>query len=290
MTIAVDPFARFSGSSSDQWLAVLKRSIKEPEIDGVRFPGFPDEGTQVLFTSLKWETALDEAFAFYKVATAGLSRWSKPLQRSSRYLDFGVGWGRIARMFLKDVAGEGIRGVDVTPQILGVCQSLMPVGTYSLVEPRGSLELEPASFDLATAFSVFSHLSPESGLHWMQQLHRVLKPKSLLVVTTLSRSFVELCRGVMNDPEASDWHRGMSAHVRNGMPDWKTKLAKFPKDEVLYLPAGGGFTSMAPQDYGWAMVPEGWARKNWAKWFDVREYVDDPKVLPQAYFILQRKP
>ena len=287
--MSTEPFAQFANLPDADWLALLKRSIKEPEIQGAKFPGFPDESTQVLFTSLKWDTALDEAYAFYRVAKAGLARWSKPLSRSSHYLDFGVGWGRIARLFLKDVDGQNIHGVDVTPQILGICQSLMPVGNYTPVEPRGPLNLEPNSCDLATAFSVFSHLSPESGLHWMEQLHKVLKPGGILVVTTLSRSFVELCKGVMASPDASDWHRGMADHVRNGMPDWKEKLQRFPTDQFLYLPAGGGFTTMAPQDYGWAMVPEAWARKNWSKWFDVREYVDDSKVMAQAYFVLQRK-
>jgi len=53
-------YEKFTAIADDAWLALLKRSIAEQKIDGVLFPGFPDEATQVLFTSHKWETALDE--------------------------------------------------------------------------------------------------------------------------------------------------------------------------------------------------------------------------------------
>src|SRR4051812_5291894 len=115
-------YSQFAGLSDDQWLGLLKRSIKEPVIDGVKFPGFPDEGTQVLFTSHKWETALDEAFTFFQIAKNACASFAEPLGPKTRYLDFGVGWARIIRMFLKDIAPQHLYGVDVTPQILAICK------------------------------------------------------------------------------------------------------------------------------------------------------------------------
>ncbi|MBL8924559.1 MAG: methyltransferase domain-containing protein [Myxococcaceae bacterium] len=283
-------YERFSRLSDADWHAVLKRSLKEPVIDGVRFPGFPDDSTQALFTSHKGDAALNEAFTFFQIAQAACSRFGKPLGRATRLLDFGVGWGRIVRYFLRDVAPQNIHGVDVTPQVLGICQSLLPVGDYRLVKPRGAFDYADASFDLVTAFSVFSHLSADNGLHWIREMHRVVAPGGLVVLTTLSRSFVALCRDVATNPGASDWAKGMAESVTRSYPDWKTKLAKFPEDELLYLSSGGGFDSLAPDDYGWAMVPAAWARKNWGPYFEVVEYADDPAKLAQAYMTLRRRP
>jgi hypothetical protein len=46
---------------------------------------------------------------------------------------------------------------------------------------------------------------------------------------------------------------------------------------------------MGTNDYGWAMVQEPYARKQWSEWFEVVEFRDDPKVLAQAFMTLRRK-
>jgi ubiquinone/menaquinone biosynthesis C-methylase UbiE len=282
-------YEKFNCISDDAWLDILKRSISEQMIDGVLFPGFPDEATQVLFTSRKWEAALDEAYQFYKIVKKSAEKYDMPLSMSTRYLDFGVGWGRIVRIFLKDLSSSNISGVDVTPQILEICKSLMPVGVFKLSEPRGKLDFSNEAFDLVTAFSVFSHLSQENGKHWLREIHRVIRPGGLLVLTTLSYSFVALCQNVASNPDSSEWAKQMAASVTNSYPDWKTRLVDFPKDEMLYLSSGGGFDSMGADDYGWAMVQESFARKEWGEWFELVEFRDDPQMLAQAYMTLRRK-
>jgi ubiquinone/menaquinone biosynthesis C-methylase UbiE len=279
----------FETLSDEAWLELLKRSIAEQTIEGVQFPGFPDEATQVLFTSTKWEAALDEAYLFYKIVKNASQAFAKPLGRDTRYLDFGIGWARITRMFLKDVSPANICGVDVTPEILSVCKALMPVGEYKLCQPRGRLDYDDESFDLVTAYSVFSHLSPENGTHWLRELKRVVRRGGLIVLTTLPSSFVALCLDVANNPESSDWAKMLAKSVTNSYPDWKCRLPQFPKDELLYLPSGGGFDSMGADDYGWAMVQESYARKEWTEWFEIVEFRDDPRALAQAYMTLRRK-
>lgn len=282
-------YDKFSALNDEQWLGLLRRSSKEPVIDGVRFPGFPDDSTQALFTSHKGDEALNEAFAFFQIAHAACSRFGKPLGRTTRLLDFGVGWGRIVRFFLRDIAPQNIHGVDVVPQVLGICQALMLVGDYRLVTPRGVFDYPEASFDLVTACSVFSNLSADNGLHWIREMHRVVAPGGLVVLTTLNRSFVTLCRDAASSPNASDWHKGMADAVNRSYPDWKTRFEKFPEDEMLYLSSGGGFDTLAPDDYGWAMVPAAWARKHWGAYFEVVEYGDDPSKFQQAYMTLRRR-
>lgn len=282
-------YKKFSNLSDFEWLELLKQSITKKIIRGVKFPGFPDEATQVLFTSHSYDAALNEAYEFYRMVKKSAQTFNEPIGQQTQYLDFGVGWGRIMRMFLKDLNPDNIYGVDITPEILTICQNLMTVGTLKLSKPHGSLDFTKETFDLVTAFSVFSHLSKDNGIHWIQEIHRVIKPAGLLIITTLSSSFVKLCLDVVKNPDSSEWAKQMAMSVNKSYPDHKSLLTNFPKDQLFYLSSGGGYDSMGHDDYGWAMVQEEFIRKQWSKWFDVVEFIDNPESLPQAYITLRRK-
>jgi ubiquinone/menaquinone biosynthesis C-methylase UbiE len=282
-------YKKFSNLSDPEWLQILKKSISASVIDGVRFPGFPEEDTQVLFTSGKNEDALNEAYKFYILVKKSAETFNKPIGPQTQYLDFGVGWGRIMRMFFKDLNPDNIYGVDITPEILSVCQNLMTIGTLKLSKPRGSLDFNEKTFDLVTAYSVFSHLSEDNGIHWIREIHRVIKPAGLFVITTLSSSFVQLCLDVIKNPNSSEWAQQLAISVNKSYPDHKSLLANFPKDQLLYLSIGGGFESMGSDDYGWAMVQKDFIQKQWSKYFDIIEFIDKPESLPQAYITLRRK-
>jgi ubiquinone/menaquinone biosynthesis C-methylase UbiE len=282
-------YKKFAQLSDDAWLEVLKKTISNNIVEGVQFPQFPDEAVQILFTSHKWDAALEEAFAFYKIVKQSCSTHGERIGLSTKYLDFGVGWGRIARMFLRDLYEKNIYGLDVTPEILETCKKIMPVGEYSLSEPRGTLPYSDSYFNLATAFSVFSHLSADSGDHWIKELHRVMKPGGIVVVTTLSKSFITLCRDVALNPDSSDWAKMMASYVYSSYPNWRELLADFPGDELLYLSSGGGFDTMAASDYGWAMVSKKYAQKQWGEWFEIVDFIDDPSILAQACITMKRK-
>ena len=65
-------------------------------------------------------------------------------------------------------------------------------------------------------------------------------------------------------------------------------MSNFPEGEVLYLSSGGGFDTMADDDYGWAMLPREYIEKNWGEYFEVLDYVDDSSKLPQSYVVLKK--
>jgi len=119
-------------------------------------PGFPTENVQRHFTSRSREEALDEAFKFFRLVKEACGRYDEPLRGETRLLDFGVGWGRIVRTFMKDVAGSNIFGVDVNDHILSVCRELVPWGTYLRCRHGERLAFEDGTFDLLTEFSVLA--------------------------------------------------------------------------------------------------------------------------------------
>lgn len=284
-----DLHSHFRTVSDARWRDLLMQSVRQPEIDGARFPGFPPDSTQVRFTSLAQEGALDEALRFYGVVRAGCAKHKRPLGTATRLLDFGVGWGRICRTFMRDVPAQSIFGVDVNEQILATCRELVPWGQYSLCTNGAPLAFERGAFNLVVAFSVFSHLSEANHWHWLNELHRVLEPGGTLVFTTLSRSFLGMCRGAASAPDANDWNRDLAAHVNASYPNWKEDLERLDPSAYFYLRSGGGLQGLEPDNYGWAMIQPGYAKRRWKELFEITDYVDDSKVLPQAYFVLRRR-
>lgn len=65
-------YAKFKSLSDGAWLALLKRPIVEQTRDGVKFPGFPGEATQALFT-----IAAKEEIAILKVPFSRINSFIK---------------------------------------------------------------------------------------------------------------------------------------------------------------------------------------------------------------------
>src|ERR1051325_7603490 len=104
-----------------------------------------------------------------------------------RVLDFGCGAGRTLRHFLDEAAHAEIWGADIdTPSIEWLQANLCPPLHVLRNDEAPPLALEPASFDLIWALSVFTHLTDQSSA-WLAELHRLLKPDGLLVATYMGR-------------------------------------------------------------------------------------------------------
>lgn len=135
-----------------------------------------------------------EPFAAYEQlgaeAKAGLMEllpagWSF---RGKRVLDFGCGAGRTLRHFLTEAEGGAeFWGADIdAPSIAWLKQSLSPPLHAVQNQADPPLGFGYASFDLIWALSVFTHLI-DSSLPWLSELHRLLKPRGLLIATYMGR-------------------------------------------------------------------------------------------------------
>src|SRR3990172_7300049 len=103
----------------DGWFELVSQSYLAPPVNYKHkmLPAFPSDTIQVNTTGQSGVPTLREAFVFYKDCIDTFEECGKPVLESSRMLDFGVGWGRIARFFLRDLPIENIYGVDVTPDL-----------------------------------------------------------------------------------------------------------------------------------------------------------------------------
>jgi len=99
-------------------------------------------------------------------------------------LDFGCGCGRVLRHWAAHASSTRISGTDYNRDLVAWCQKNLPFARVSQNEPEPPAPFENGTFDFIYAFSVFTHLPEESGLRWMRELHRLLRPGALLLVST----------------------------------------------------------------------------------------------------------
>ena len=103
-----------------------------------------------------------------------------------RILDFGCGAGRTLRHFLGEAERAEFHGCDIdAPSIAWATEHLSPPLHFFENAEEPSLPPPDAFFDLVYGFSVFTHLT-DHWAGWLLELHRVLKPDGLLLLTFLN--------------------------------------------------------------------------------------------------------
>ena len=85
-----------------------------------------------------------------------------PLE-AARVLDFGCGWGRLTRMLARDVAPGNLYGCDPAQGILDVCRADRVPAELARSDFLPQRVPFDGPFDLAFAFSVFTHLSERAA-------------------------------------------------------------------------------------------------------------------------------
>lgn len=276
--------------SNKQWLDVLIKSLRTSQVSplGETLPDFPSEELQRNTTGLSSEAALQQAFAFYENVQDGLAKSNKPLSADSRLLDFGFGWGRISRVFMKDVRLQNIHGIDVDPDFVHLTKELFKSEQFEICPAFPPTGFADDSFDLIYAYSVFSHLSEKACQAWMTEFARILKPGGVVAFTTRHETFFDFCEWARKQ----DQHE--SAYVRalgQLFPDIDAARRAYRNGELVHASsigvAGGG-----PRDssfYGETWIPEQYARTRFSSDLEfITGYFDGTKY-DQACFVLQKR-
>ena len=277
------PCTRFSRLSDQEWLAILLRSINEPVIDGIRMPGFPDSAIQTTIVGSAGEQPLREVFNFFTSIRKYTSGLGHPLQPDTRVLDFGCGWGRILRFFLKDCEPSNLVGIDVDPDLVAICKNTMNYGSFHVVDPLPPTQFPDNSFDVIVGYSVFSHLAEHASRRWITEFSRLLRPAGMMFVTTWGREFIELCRSMRRQPQESPWHQELA----RCFVDTDAAYRAYDAGEYLYEPTGGG-SCRPPDFYGETLIPESYARTRWTESLEFVDFVNEPQILPQALIVMRK--
>jgi SAM-dependent methyltransferase len=99
--------------------------------------------------------------------------------RTFRTLDLGCGAGRFVAA-LRDAGADPV-GVEIAGAALERARHVAPGADLRLLEPDGSIPLEPGSVDLVWCSEVLEHVA--DGAHLLQEARRVLRRDGRLLVT-----------------------------------------------------------------------------------------------------------
>jgi SAM-dependent methyltransferase len=269
--------------SDREWFEAIEKSVEHPFVDGVELPGFPPDEIQRNSVGSSGKLALGEGFKFYSEIKRYVANLGRPLTRDSQILDFGCGWGRMIRFFLKDIVADNLYGIDVNSEMIDICLNKVRLGNYSVGKPEPPTEFANNSFDVVYAYSVFSHLAEPVHIKWVEELSRILKPGGMLIVTVWGRNFLEFCRSLRGQNHEFDWHKALA----NSFLDTEAALADYDNGKFLYSPTGGG-AALPASFYGEAVISPGYVKREWTKYLRFCDFVDDPTLLPQAVIVMQK--
>lgn len=268
------------GLDDAQWLAALRASVDSTIVDGVRFPGFPETQMQVGTVGSAGVPTVEEAYRFYSHVRAQAATAGVALNPQSRVLDFGVGWGRMIRCFLRDVDAANLYGVDVNDKFLTAARRTGVRANLHKITPRGRLEYDDGYFDVVYSYSVFTHLPKDIQELWLGEIHRVLRPGGVLVATTQPPRFIDAIAGFSEEKrKKSAWNRELSAQLAL-VGDAHAIL----RDEgLVFLRTNNGTT------YGDTIMSPEFIDREWGKLFDVLEYLDEPRRFTQAVVTARKR-
>ena len=187
----VPPFELFGGATDEAWRN-LHLEARETCLFLNRYlpslTGDPDfEESMVGVSGIP---ALRQGFQIYEIFKALYEKYAGPISPDNCVLDFGCGWGRVIRFFLREVAPDNLIGLDAYEPALAACRKTNRWSQFFRCDVLPPTELKSGSFDLIYAFSVFSHLSEEAHWRWLEEFKRILRPSGVLVLTTFQRDFL----------------------------------------------------------------------------------------------------
>jgi len=254
-----EAFGLFRDLDSDLWALLLTQDYHlYPNIKAL-LPDVPDAGLQETWNGASGAVLAAQSRAFYDKLSHRYQRHSERALNRSRVLDFGCGWGRLTRFFARDVEPGNLSGCDPVPAILEVCErSRIPAALARSEFVPDALPFEHR-FDLAYAFSVFTHLSESAHDASLRALHRAIAPGGLLIVTIRPPAYLRLCESL--HPALASL--GPRAAHELGRPRY------------LFAPHDGQPLGAEPPrgeiTYGETVVTMAYVRERWAELFELLE-------------------
>ena len=235
-------------------------------------PPLPPASTQEAFCGRSGKLAMIQAFEFYNIIRNACRDAGTPLESMDAVLDFGCGWGRISRCFLRDIPEGKLYGCDLIPQMVQLCKETIPCYDFLENQAFPPTRFADESFDLVYGYSVFSHLSESAHKAWLEEFYRILKRGGILVQTTRPREFISIWPTI--------------PYVKGEIIVDKL-LKMYDEGKFIHLPGGGG-EILSENFYGETAIPESYIRKEWTEKFRILKIVNPGSHIDQNVIIVQK--
>ncbi len=187
------PHRLFGTVDDDYWLWLHKEGCRKSAVLRKILPGMPDDKWQFQTVGVVGDAALQMGLNSSRAFKQIYEGLAGDFSECSSVLDFGCGWGRVIRFFLKDIAPSKLFGIDVVKQNIEFCQESFKWGHFFQNNPFPSTSFSDEKFQLIYALSVFSHLLEDAHLKWLEEFSRILKPGGVFIATTWGREFITHC-------------------------------------------------------------------------------------------------
>lgn len=215
----------------------------------IQLPELPPDDVQLRFTGKKSRSNLEEAANFYTfIRRHCMDGWHP----NKRVLDFGGGWGRVARFFLRDSLPENISIADCLEDAiywLGKTKNPCNIIHNDIKPPLFSHSAtSKIKFDLIYAYSVFSHLSEEYFNLWMDHFRELLVENGRIVFTSRGLRYIKFMESFENLPQSN------RPAVAEFLPSSEEVSEKYKSGEFQFYPHGGG-GELTENFYGEAFIP-----------------------------------
>jgi glycosyltransferase involved in cell wall biosynthesis/SAM-dependent methyltransferase len=202
---------------------------------------------------------------------------NRPLSSFRSWLDFGVGVGRLARMF-KGFTGHYV-GVDIDPRNISWLREHLPWVQAIRTMPGRPLPSAADRFDMIVSISVFSHLNEVEQTFYLAELNRVARPDAHIAITVHGERALE---------RATD--DGVVLELLGISP---TDLDR----ARLALKSGSGFhfvrqlghLTTDDYDYGITFIARRWIDAVWSEWYTVVDVIPGAIHDFQDLVVLRRR-
>jgi SAM-dependent methyltransferase len=171
-------------------------------------------------------------------------------------LDFGVGVGRLARMF-KGAPGR-YTGVDVDQRHVAWVSSALDYVTGIATKPRQPLPLPDRNFDCVISISVFTHMNERDQFFYLSEIARVCKPGAHVFLTVHGDR-------ALTRAETEQRIFDMLAVPRAGIAETRKR---FPAPGFNFILQQGHLTSRE-YEYGITFIDATYIAREWSKHFDL---------------------
>ncbi len=165
---------------------------------------------------------------------AALVRAGSPIDEIGSILDFGCGCGRVVRRW-QGLPGH-VTGTDLSSEAIDWSRTNLPFAGFEVNGLEPPLLFESESFDLVYALSVFTHLTVDVQLRWLEELRRVLRPGGYLLVTIHGDAYVARLT-----PEEAGRFRSGECIVRWSEVEGSNLCTTFHPASFVHGPLSAGF-------------------------------------------------
>lgn len=278
----------------DAWLDANLEPARARAQLGLALPDLPPPDVQHRFTGRQGRANLRQAFDFYRFVSERLP----PAGAGGRYrvVDFGGGWGRILRLFLRELPAEQLLLLDCLSDAIECARALRPPYAVVQNDTAPPLPMTTASADCCYAFSVFSHLSEAACSDWFAELSRVLVPGGKLVITTRGRQQIRYLRRLrrreqLYAPLRTLLGRPIAPYTRtllDALPPPDTIERHYNAGRFQFYPTGGG-GELSEAFYGETWIPRAWLEDQLNVFgFDRCEFFTEFATIDQCVCVLTK--